>query len=131
MPDSKDLKDSKVLSEIQAAHGQLDGFFQSTRDALAGSEARMACTQLRDALEKHFGQEDSLYFPTLWKLRPEAEQSLRGLIAAHAIFLDKLDQTTRLIDDGEPSEAQACFEELQRLFTLHEASEEETLRSIS
>jgi hypothetical protein len=123
--------DPEMLSEIQAAHGQLDGFFQSSRDALAGSEAKIACSQLRDALETHFAQEESLYFPTLWKLRPEVEQVLRGLIAAHAGFLERLDQTARFIDDGAPTDAQACFDELQHRFALHEASEEQTLRSLA
>ncbi len=128
MPDSRD---PELLSEIQAAHGQLDGFFQSTREALAGSEAKMACSQLKDALETHFAQEESLYFPTLWNLRPEVEQELRGLIAAHAGFLEILDRIARFIDDGARTDAQACFDDLQRLFALHEASEERTLRSIA
>jgi hypothetical protein len=125
-----DSNDPKLLSKIQAAHGQLDRFFQSTRDALSGAEAKIACGQLRDALETHFAQEESLYFPTLWNLRPELEQTLRGLLAGHAGFLEKIDRTVRLIDDGEQTDAQACFEELQHQFALHEGSEEETLRAI-
>lgn len=128
MPDSRD---PKVLSKIQAAHGRLNSFFQSTRDALAGVEAKMACNELRDALETHFAQEESLYFPTLWNLRPAVEQRLRALITAHAGFLERIDVTIRLIEDGAQSDAQACFEDLQHLFALHEASEEEALHSIA
>ena len=126
-----DSRDPELLSEIQAAHGRLDGFFQSTREALAGSEAKLACSQLRDALETHFAQEESLYFPTLWNLRPEVEQVLRGLIATHAGFLEMLDRTARFIDDGARTDAQACFDDLQHSFALHEAGEEQTLNSIA
>jgi hypothetical protein len=126
-----DTQDPKVFSKIQAAHDQLDSFFQSTRDALDGDEAKMACTQLRDALETHFAQEESLYFPTLWNLRPELEQTLRGLIAGHPGFIEKIDMTVRLIEGSAQTDARICFEDLQHQFTLHERSEEETLLSIT
>lgn len=125
-----DAQDPKMLSEMQAAHDVLSGFFQSTLEAFAGGDAKMACAQLRDALETHFMQEESLYYPSLWKLRPEVEQTLRGLISAHAGFLERLDATARLIDGDARADAQAAFEELQHLFARHEAWEEETLRAI-
>ena len=56
---------------IYSEHRHLDSHFRDTLDALAGEEAHAACSLLREALEVHFGQEEDLYFPTLWKLRPE------------------------------------------------------------
>ena len=118
------------LSTIQAAHSRLDAWFETTRAALAGDEAASACAQLRDALETHFAQEEDLYFPTIWQLRPEHEKSLRGLIAGHAVYLEKVDQTAELVSAGRPDEAVACFEELQKLFAAHELEEEATLRAV-
>ena len=128
MPDSRD---DDMHSQIQSAHAELDGFFESTREALAGPEARMACRQLREALETHFAQEESLYFPTLRKLRPDVEKSLGRIIASHAGFLEKLDVIAGFIDAGAKADALADFEALQRQFALHEAGEKETLRSIT
>jgi hypothetical protein len=123
-------RDRGPLPAIQAAHRQLDDWFETTRAALAGGEAASACAQLRDVLESHFAQEEELYFPALWQLRPEHEQSLRGLITAHASYLGKVDKTAEFIGAGRPDEAIACFDELQKLFAAHEAEEEETLRAL-
>jgi len=118
------------LSKIEAAHGRIDGWFETTRSALAGDGAANACAQLRDELETHFAQEEELYFPTLWQLRPDCEKSLRGLIAAHASYLGKLDKTAEFVIAGQPDDAVQCFEELQTLFAAHEVEEEALLRSM-
>jgi hemerythrin len=118
------------LTLIEAAHSRLDAWFETTRAALVGDEAAIACEQLRDALETHFAQEEDLYFPTIWQLRPEHERRLRGLIAAHATFLEKVDQTAELVGGDRSDEAVACFEELQKLFAAHELDEESTLRAL-
>lgn len=119
------------LSTIEAAHGRIDAWFESTREALTGEQPLSACEQLRDVLEAHFAQEEKLYFPTLWQLRPDYEQRFRGLISAHAIFLDKIDEAVEFIRADQPSEAVRCFEDLRRLFAAHEVEEEETLRSLA
>jgi hypothetical protein len=118
------------LATIQAAHGRIDAWFETTRSALASVEAVSACAQLRDALETHFAQEEELYFPTLWQLRPDYEKTLRRLIAAHAVYLGKVDKTAELIAARKHEDAVACFEELQNLFAAHEIEEEETLRAM-
>ena len=118
------------LSTIQAAHSRIDAWFDTTRSVLASDEAASACAQLRDTLETHFAQEEDLYFPTLWQLRPDCEKTLRGQIAAHAVYLGKVDKTAEFIGAGRPDDAVACFEELQALFAAHEVEEEETLRAM-
>ena len=118
------------LSTIQAAHSRIDAWFETTRAVLASDEAVSACAQLREALETHFAQEEDLYFPTLWQLRPDCEKSLRGLIAAHAVYLGQVDKTAEFIGAGRTDEAVICFEELQKLFAAHELEEEETLRAM-
>jgi len=118
-------------SLVRAAHRQIDAWFASTRGALEGEQAASACAQLRDVLDAHFAQEEKLYFPALWQLRPDHEKSLRGLISAHAIFLGELDRTAELIDTARPIEAIGCFDELRKLFAAHEVEEEETLRALS
>jgi len=118
------------LSTIEDAHDRIDAWFETTRSVLTTDEAATACAQLRDALESHFAQEEDLYFPTLWQLRPDCEKTLRGLIAAHAVYLGKVDKTAEFIGAGRPDDAVACFEELQALFAAHEVEEEETLRAM-
>ncbi|MBW2290263.1 MAG: hemerythrin domain-containing protein [Deltaproteobacteria bacterium] len=118
------------LSTIQAAHSRIDAWFETTRSALANDEATSACAQLREVLETHFAQEEELYFPTLWQLRPDQEKCLRGLIATHAVYLGKVDKTVEFIGAGRPDDAVACFEELQKLFAAHEVEEEQTLRDM-
>jgi hypothetical protein len=118
------------LSTIQAAHSRIDAWFETTRSALVSDDAASACAQLREVLETHFAQEEELYFPTLWQLRPDHEKALRGLISAHAIYLRKVDETAEFVGAGRPTDAVACFEELQKLFAAHEIEEEETLRAM-
>jgi uncharacterized protein (DUF2267 family) len=118
------------LSTIEAAHRRLDAWFETTRAALTRDEAASACAQLRDVLETHFAQEADLYFPPLWRLRPECENRLRGLISAHATFLGKVDETAEYVRAGRPDEAVACFTQLQKLFAAHELEEEEMLRAL-
>lgn len=118
------------LSKIRDAHGRIDAWFETTRSALASDDAATACAQLRDLLEAHFAQEEELYFPTLWQLRPDHEKTLRGLIAGHASYLGKVDKTIELVGAGQVEAAVTCFEELQTQFAAHELEEEETLRAL-
>lgn len=122
--------DRDPASEVREAHREIDAWFESTREVLVGEQAASACAQLRDVLDAHFAQEEKLYFPALCQLFPDHENSLRGLITAHAVFLEKLDRTAELIDADRTSEAIRCFEELRRLFAAHEIEEEETLRAL-
>ena len=55
-------------------HLKLQALIASTEHALSLGEAdpgmaRLA-GELRDAMEAHFEREESLYYPTLWALRP-------------------------------------------------------------
>jgi len=115
---------------IQLAHRRLDSYFDETRDLLSGKAGSSACFQLRDALDAHFAQEESLYFPAVWKLCPDQRESLQRLITAHAEFLRQIDATLAFLETGEVERAEESFAVLQRGFAKHELSEESILESI-
>jgi hypothetical protein len=115
---------------IQSEHQRLDVQFGEVWEAIEGEGSRQACALLRTALEVHFGQEENLYFPTLWRLRPDCERRLKGLLSAHSGFLSQLDATIESLDQGDRERARERFEELQSGFASHEIKEELVLKSI-
>jgi hemerythrin len=118
-------------SVVDQKHRALGEFFEETRDRLSGETGRLACVQLRNALEAHFDQEESLYFPVVWKLCPDLKVELTGFIAQHANFLERLDKTVAHLESGALPEAQESFTALQKFFAKHELSENSILDSIS
>jgi hypothetical protein len=129
-PSHPDSVDQGLILGIRSEHQQLHSFFQDTRAAISAGEGETACAQLRAAFESHFAQEESLYYPTLWKLCPEYEGDLREIIGAHSMLLDQLDSILVLLQEGEKRKAQAYFEELLYRFSKHERREELMLRSM-
>ncbi len=123
--------DMHPIDEIRPEHYRLGLIFEETRTNLVDEEGRAACVELREALEAHFAQEEALYYPTLWKLHPQHEGKLRGLIAAHADFLSAVDLLIGLLEQGESTRVRAGFEELQARFVSHERAEEALLQSMS
>ena len=123
-------REDRPGASIESEHERLDSQFGLVWEALGADEGGAACGHLRAALEVHFGQEESLYFPTLWKLRPEYERRLKHLITSHSVFLSQLDATIALLDAGDRTRARECFEELQSGFAAHEIKEELVLRSV-
>ncbi len=118
-------------SKIPLQHRSLDSFFDETKRLLTGSEGLAACAELREALEVHFDQEKSLYFPVIRRLSPEHEAQLASFLAAHKVFLEQLDSTVEFLKAGNTERAVDRFSALQRGFSKHELGEESMLGEIS
>ena len=117
--------------EVRAQHRRIDALFADARDALHAGDALEAASEafasLRDALDTHFEQEDRLYYPAIWALRPEQKPGLVAAVEAHRDFRARLRAIDALLAEGELGEAQRAFEALAEAFTLHESQEESVL----
>jgi hypothetical protein len=123
-----------TVREVLAQHRRLDALFDEVQDSFRPDgppEATLeALKELREALETHFDQEDRLYYPAIWALRPDLKPQLKTLVEAHGEFLGHLDRLENLLSRGEHSEAGSVFEYLSAVFKRHEAAEEETLATL-
>lgn len=123
--------DTPPIDQVRPEHHRLGVIFEETAANLEAGEGRVACNELREALEAHFGQEEVLYYPTLWKLHPEQESKLRALIAAHKGLLVELDRIIDLLEGGDSAQVRISFEGLREQFAGHERAEETLLLSMS
>jgi len=120
-------------SVIEAEHRHLSSLFGETRAALAkraGDPAAAAFARLQEGMEAHFQREESLYYPTIWALRPELKDSLAGLVETHPQFRERLGAITRALEEASFAEAGRHLEEFADLFSDHERAEELLLRSL-
>ncbi len=74
--------------------------------------------------------EESLYFPTIWELRPEFKDRLRSFVRAHHYFRGLVQEILGLMDSQETEEARHVLERLRHEFKRHEGGEEDVLRSL-
>lgn len=123
--------DIPPIDQVRPEHHRLGVIFEETAANLEAGEGSVACGELRDALEAHFGQEEALYYPTLWKLHPEHESKLRTLITAHEGLLIALDRIIGLLEGGDSAGAQEGFRGLREQFAVHERAEEAVLLAMS
>jgi hemerythrin len=121
-------------SVIAAEHRHLSSLFAEARTALEkegdAQRARVALARLRDGMETHFQREESLYYPTLWALRPDLKDSLAGLVETHPQFRERLEAITGALRVASFAEAGRSLEELVDLFSDHERAEELLLQSL-
>jgi hypothetical protein len=126
--------DFSLEREVRTQHRRLDALFANARDALQAGDApvaaREALAALRGALDAHFEQEDRLYYPTIWSLRPEQKPGLLAAVDAHQDFRARLGRIEGRIDDGELEQARAGFAELAAAFARHEREEERILDAL-
>jgi len=125
---------ASVEREVFAQHRELDSLFEEVLDSFRPEgppETTLeALKELREALETHFDQEDRLYYPAIWALRPDLEPQLRTLVDAHGEFLAQLDRLGTLLDRGERAEASSVFDYLSAVFKRHEDAEEAALATL-
>jgi hypothetical protein len=119
---------------IAAEHRSLDALFRETRAILGGAEARgaarLAIEHLLEQVKSHLFREESLYYPTIWALRPDYMSPLRLLVDSHAHFRHLLDAITECVERAAHEDAARRFEEFTRLFQEHEGAEEELLETL-
>ena len=122
-------------SVIAAEHRHLSSLFAETRTALEKADgshtARTALARLQDGMEAHFQREESLYYPTIWTLRPDLKGSLAGLVETHPQFLERLGAIAAALEAASFAEAGRYLEELVGLFSDHERAEELLLQSLA
>jgi hemerythrin len=120
--------------QIAAEHRSLDALFGDTRNVLkeadAGGEVRRAVTRLLEAVESHLSREESLYYPTLWALRPDLKPPLLRLVEAHDQFRSLLGAVAEAVESDALEDAAHRIDELVGLFNQHEVAEESLLDSL-
>ena len=118
--------------DIAAEHRGLQPLFEETRAALqaATPRAQEPFDRLRAALKTHFAQEERLYYPAIWALRPEHKAALHDFLEAHAAFLDALADIADQLERGALGEAEGAFAVFVESYTPHEDREEELLRDL-
>jgi len=107
--------------------------FEETRAAFregGEAEASVAFGRLRGELERHFEQEDRLYYPAIRALRPDRAEAVDRVGKAHEQFLRRFELVDRLIQAGKLEEAERSFEEFAEAFIYHEMREEDLIRSL-
>jgi hypothetical protein len=128
-----ELKET-MLQSVAAEHRSIQALFEEMRDAFRREDgeraARVACARLRAALEAHYAREESLYYPSIWALRPDQKPALLDLIGAHKEFRAQLDAIAGDLEAGAFQEAEGHFEELVEVFSYHESVEEKLLQSL-
>ncbi|MEN8181829.1 MAG: hemerythrin domain-containing protein [Myxococcota bacterium] len=133
MDDDRDAGAS-VKTDVLEQHRQLDALLEEVREAFQeegpGESAREAFRRLREALETHFEQEDRLYYPAIWALRPMQKAPLQACVAAHAGFRSRLRDIAERLQRGEVAAALNAFDDLAQAFESHEAVEETVLAEL-
>jgi hypothetical protein len=84
---------------------------------------------LREALEVHLLQEDELYYPAIWRLRPEQKARLQACVDADQQFRDRMREIEGHASRGDFAGVLEDFDALAEEFRRHELREEEVLRS--
>ena len=120
--------------QVAQQHRQLDTLFEetllATREERDPERALTAFTHLQEALETHFFQEDHLYYPPIWALRPQQKLPLLDFIENHQHFRELLMEIFTQIEGGALEIAARRLDEFLAEFSAHEFKEEKLLRTV-
>jgi hemerythrin len=123
-----------VSETLFSEHRDLVTLFVETGAALCqtrcAAEAREAFARLRDALETHFGQEERLYYPTIWALRPERKPPLLRFVRAHEQFRARMGEIAGRLERDLLEDAARGLAEFVQTVGGHQLEEEDLLRSL-
>lgn len=123
-----------MTTQIVAEHRKLNALFDDVREAFSDPDARVAAreafTELRQALETHFDQEERLYYPAIWGLRPDKKVRLRACIDTHSDFRTRMRAIHEQLALGDVGHGARSFEKLATAFLEHEALEEQVLAEL-
>jgi hypothetical protein len=119
---------------VSSAHRRLDRMFDGVRAAFERDRPAAARPplfgRLREALETHLAQEDGLYYPTIWALRPECREPLEAFIRAHEQFRRRLARIGDQLARGKLAAARRALDDFGRVFARHERAEERFLHEL-
>jgi iron-sulfur cluster repair protein YtfE (RIC family) len=128
------MTDERLEREVIEEHRRLDALFSAVREMFVAQRGPAALSsslgRLQEALEVHFLQEDELYYPAIWALRPEQKARLEACVAVHQQFRDLLRDLEGRTTRGELAGALQVFEALAEDFRRHEVREEEVLHDL-
>jgi hypothetical protein len=131
---SGDAREKPAHRRIAAEHRTLDALFGEVRAILRVLEARgkgrLALLHALDEVKSHLFREESLYYPTIWTLRPDYMGPLRLLVDSHAHFRNLIGAITECVEKAKHEDAARRFEEFTALFEEHEGAEEELLETL-
>jgi hemerythrin-like domain-containing protein len=132
-----DLNDGEFAPlRMVTEHSRLSALFEETRAVLlAGGErggqvARAALARLAEAVEIHLVQEESLYYPTIWALRPEFKSSLQGLIESHPTLRILLASVSEALAAETLEDVRRCYDRFVDSYSQHQKAEEQLLYSL-
>ena len=128
--DTRDAVTTQVLEQHRRLDALLDDVGEAFRRSDSGQSLREAFSLLREALETHFEQEDRLYHPAIWSLRPTQKPALQACVRAHEGFRSALRDIAELLERGEVQRAAQTFDLLSKGFERHEAAEEAVLAEL-
>jgi hypothetical protein len=124
----------RVGERVTSDHRRLDALFHQTRAAFGAPgvqrDAEAAFDRLREAVDGHLAQEDTLYYPPLGALCPRYKDALRALGGAHDDFRHRLAEIAGHIAGGALGSARAAFDAFAADFGEHEVDEERLLGQI-
>jgi len=123
-----------VEQEILGQHRRLEEQFAAMETALRGGaapeEVRTRFDALRAGAERHFEQEDALYYPTIASLRREHRPMLAELTREHERFRRRFADLDAALAGEEMERFQEGFVRLVGDFGRHEAEEERMLAAL-
>jgi hypothetical protein len=134
MEDRSKREAAGVGKRVTSEHRRLDSLFRRTRATLesasSGDETEEVFGRLREAVDGHLAQEDSLYYPPIWALRPEYKDALQALVGAHDDFRCRLAEIAAHLARGARAPALAGFDAFVKDFGRHEMGEERLLEQL-
>jgi len=132
--ESRSADPAAAWRAIGAEHLRLEELIGDIEVALARNEPNLRTSalaqDLQNAMLAHFEREESLYYPTLWALRPELEGNLKALLDVHPDFRARLAVLVETLEHGEIERAGRLLDEFSALFGDHEHAEERILASL-
>jgi len=134
MKDRSNGGEEGVGKQVTSEHRRLEALFHRTRAAFVRpsgqGEANEAFCRLREAVERHLAQEDSLYYPPIWTLRPQHKDALQAFVQAHDDFRSRLGEIAARLVRGARAEVLGSFDAFVDVFGRHEVGEELFLERI-
>jgi len=131
---SEGMAEEHLEHEVIEQHRRLDALFSAVREAFiarsGASALSLSLTRLHEAIEVHFLQEEELYYPSIWALRPQQRARLEACVAVHQQFRELLRDLDGRATRGEVAGAAQVFEALAEDFRRHEVREEGVLHEI-
>ena len=126
--------DHSVHRSVSSEHRSLDAILEEARSVLqddaSGAAAQEVSARLREAVESHLIREESLYYPTIWSLRPDHKPPLVAFVESHGEFRSQLDAITEALDAEDRRDARQRIEQFADTFSKHEGAEERFLDSL-